>query len=95
MIVTIEISLYPLQPDYREVILGFIRSVRQVQDIETHTTEMSTLVKGEWSTVMEMLTSKLGAVFAELPACSTVIKVVPQDLDIAAGYRTVFDRSDH
>lgn len=88
MIVTVEMSLYPLQVDYKSSILNLITKLRKHSSISTYTTEMSTYIKGEWSEVMKILEMELGDVFKEIPASSTVIKIIPQDLPVEKGFRS-------
>lgn len=86
MIVTVEISLYPLQSEYKEVIIAFIKRLREYDDITCRSTEMSTLIKGEWSMVMSLLQRELGEVFNHLANSATIIKIIPKDLPIEGGY---------
>jgi uncharacterized protein YqgV (UPF0045/DUF77 family) len=86
MIVTVEISLYPLQEDYKDVIIAFIKRLREHDEITCRTTEMSTLVKGEWSSVMSILEQELGDVYPLLTNSATILKIIPKDLPIENGY---------
>lgn len=86
MIVTVEISLYPLQEDYKNAIITFLNKMRGHKDIVCRTTEMSTLIKGEWSEVMSILEKELGVVFNAVGNSSTVLKIIPKDLPFEEGY---------
>jgi len=86
MQVTVEISLYPLQSDYEESIINFIKALKTYNGIEVYTNAMSTQLTGEWSAVMKAIDIELGKVFHLLDTCSTVIKIVNKKLAIEQGH---------
>lgn len=86
MIVTIEISLYPLIQDYEDPIINFINNLKQYKTIKVFTNAMSTQVSGEWKIVMRALETELEKVFDEVELCSTVIKIINKELPIASGH---------
>lgn len=88
MQVTIELSLYPLRENYKEIILDFIKHLRAYEEIEVFTTEMSTYVKGEWNAVIPILQKELGSIYEADDASSTVLKIIPQELPVEDGFRT-------
>ncbi len=55
MQITIEISLYPLQEDYEQIILDFIKALRQHQGLSIETNGLSTQVFGEYDEVMNAI----------------------------------------
>jgi len=90
MKITAEISLYPLQSDYKEQVIQFIKSMNQHGRLTIRTTAMSTYVVGEYDAVMQMLTVELRQLFEALPNCSLVFKIIPQDLGVEEGF-LIFD----
>lgn len=60
MMLTLEISMYPLQADYRPLISDFIaRLNRNYPQLRINTTITATTVVGEYDTVMQMLSEML------------------------------------
>lgn len=59
MIMTIEMSMYPLQENYRELILDFIERLNTYAGMRIDTTATATTVTGEYRTVMSMLSEML------------------------------------
>ena len=57
MMITVEMSLYPLNADYKPVIRAFIHELRTYDGIETVTNQMSTQVSGEFDDVMPAVTA--------------------------------------
>lgn len=55
MILTVEISMYPFQQDYKEPILGFIERLNGFADLRVQTFATATLVTGEFGHVMQVL----------------------------------------
>ena len=79
MKVSVEISYYPLQPEFVTPILNFIKSVKSHEGIEAVTNGMSTQVFGEYRHVMEVLTTEIEKAF-EVPHSVFVMKVINADL---------------
>ena len=52
MNITVEISMYPLDADYKPPIKAFVRRLREHPGLETRTNQMSTQVRGEFDAVM-------------------------------------------
>lgn len=86
MKVTVELSLYPLVEDYTQVIIDFIKRLKQHQSIVINTTAMSTYVTGNYDEVMPILTAELKEVYKIIPDSSTVIKIIPKDLNVENGF---------
>ena len=59
MIITAEISMYPLQEDYRSLITDFIRQLNTYPDLRVQTTPTATMVVGEYNAVMTMFSQML------------------------------------
>jgi len=85
MIVTVEISLYPLRQDYEVIIIDFIKSLNEHEGLWVRTNAMSTHVKGEWALVMDVLKKELGTVYDKIDTSSTVIKIINDNLEIERG----------
>jgi uncharacterized protein YqgV (UPF0045/DUF77 family) len=78
---SVEISYYPLNVEYIPPIKGFIERMNQYEDLRVRTNGMSTQVFGEFTTVMQALTSEIEKSF-ELPHSVFVMKIINADLDI-------------
>lgn len=86
MKITIELSLYPLVENYTSVIIDFIRKLKGYESIKVHTTAMSTYVSGDYDEVMKVVTSELKTVHEQIPDSSTVMKIIPKDLNVENGF---------
>ena len=86
MVITVEISLYPLKDDFENYILDFIKALRSNSDLKVYTTAMSTLVKGEMNVVFDNLKIELGKIYEVIDTASTVLKIVNRPLPIEDGY---------
>ncbi len=65
MMISVEISLYPLDADYEPAIRSFIHQLRTQPGIETMTNQMSTQVCGEFDVVMPAVSSCIKKSMAE------------------------------
>ncbi len=79
MKISIEISYYPLRPEFVTPILDFIKRLKQYKTIETVSNGMSTQVFGEYDEVMKAITSEIKTSF-ELPHSVFILKIVNADL---------------
>ena len=86
MIITAEISLYPLREDFDTYILKFIKNLRKIEGLSVYTTAMSTLVKGEMDLVFDSIKSELMQIYDKVDTSSTIIKIVNRPLPIEDGY---------
>lgn len=86
MVITVEISLYPLKDDFEDAILEFIHALRANDDLTIRTTAMSTYIKGELSLVFDTLKVELEKIYKKLDTSSTVIKIVNRSLPIEDGF---------
>ncbi|THH40418.1 YkoF family thiamine/hydroxymethylpyrimidine-binding protein [Neolewinella litorea] len=84
MNVAVELSLYPLTPDYKPVIIDFIKRL-QDGGIEVATNPLSTQLTGDYDVVMRALTEAMRPTLAGDAACSFVIKIL--NVAIAPGER--------
>ena len=55
-----EISLYPLDEDYKNRIIDFIHRLKENKSLEIVTNGMSTQIYGEYEEIMDLLKSELG-----------------------------------
>ena len=67
MIVTIEISYYPLTDDFNSPIQLFLNKLQR-EEIEVEVGTMSTLITGEFEKVMEILQNSMGDVMEKYPS---------------------------
>jgi len=86
MVITVELSLYPLKDDFENVILEFIKRLRTYPDLKVYTTAMSTLVKGDMDVIFDTLKVELKEVYGKLDTASTIIKIVNRPLPVEDGY---------
>ncbi len=82
MRVTAEMSLYPLQGQPLEKILGFIEIVRGDSRLEVVVNQLSTQVRGELDVVMSVLGKAIERSFAAGGSQALVLKVLNADLPI-------------
>lgn len=55
MTATIEISFYPMQDDYPEVVLSFLEKLKALANVEIQTNGMSTILIGSFDTLWNQL----------------------------------------
>ncbi len=82
MRVTAEMSLYPLQGQPLEKILGFIDIVKADARLEVVVNQLSTQVRGELDVVMSVLERAIERSFAAGGSQALVLKVLNADLPI-------------
>lgn len=75
MIISIDISLYPLNEDYIAPIKGFIAALKSTEGLIVTTNKMSTQIRGESDVIFDLLKSEVPKVFEENRA-AFVIKVI-------------------
>lgn len=56
MIVTVDISMYPLDPNFRELVQDFIKKLESHQGLRVNPGATSTVVIGEYQCVMDAIT---------------------------------------
>ena len=82
LIVTTEISLYPLKRDVEPPIIAFIQALRAQPDVEVITNAMSTQVKGSFEAVQAALAACMRDVLAGPDTVVFVTKTLNLDLAI-------------
>ncbi len=83
MKLTAELSLYPLQDDYIEIIKTFIEEARRRPGITLRSNAMSTQVCGDWDSVIDLVSEGLAASYRQYGKQVLVCKFIPGELDIA------------
>jgi uncharacterized protein YqgV (UPF0045/DUF77 family) len=83
MRITVELSLYPLAPDFVAHITDFIVELRREPGIEIVTNQMSTQVRGEFDVVMPAISRCTRSVMERVHPVVLVAKFLNADLDIA------------
>ena len=84
MRITVEISLYPLAPDFVGHITDFILELRREPGIEIVTNQMSTQLRGEFDAVLAAVGRCTRAAMERVHPVVLVAKFLNADLDIAA-----------
>jgi len=82
MMITVELSMYPLDADYKPAIRAFIHELRSHEGVETVTNQMSTQLRGEFEVVMPALTACLKKSMADNDKVVFVTKFLNTGLDI-------------
>lgn len=80
MKLSLEISMYPLNKDYKTIILDFIKRLNRHEGITIITNNMSTQVSGEFDVVMGAYTTELKASFEKQEEIMVVSKFFNADL---------------
>jgi len=80
MIISVEISYYPLNEQYIVPIKDFIGRLKSHKDLTVNTNSMSTQVFGEYHVAMKALTDEIYQSF-ELPHSVFVLKIINADLN--------------
>ena len=84
MRITAELSLYPLRADYVPVIVEFIRSLEDANEIDIVVNQLSTQMSGELESVMGAISLATERCFASGEPASLVVKILNADIDIAS-----------
>ncbi|HLN53051.1 MAG TPA: hypothetical protein VK212_05040 [Lentimicrobium sp.] len=79
MRISVEISYYPLNENYKEPILRFIGSLKENTSLLVKTNTMSTQVFGEFDVVMGTIQQCIKKSF-DLPHSVFVMKIINADL---------------
>jgi uncharacterized protein YqgV (UPF0045/DUF77 family) len=82
MKITLDISMYPLNADYKPSIKAFVRQLRDYSDLEIVTNQMSTQVRGEFDTVMGAVNACMKQSMAGNDKVIFVTKCLNGDLEI-------------
>ena len=78
MNVSIEITLLPLNNNYKEVIKNFIMSLRN-NEFKVFENPLSTQIYGDYDKIMNLLNSKIKSVFSENNGIMINLKIVNGD----------------
>ncbi|HJP39208.1 MAG: YkoF family thiamine/hydroxymethylpyrimidine-binding protein [Gammaproteobacteria bacterium] len=82
MMITVELSMYPLDADYKLAIRAFIHKLSACDGLETVTNQMSTQVRGEFDDVMPAITACLKQGMSDNDKVVFVTKFLNSGLDI-------------
>lgn len=82
MIVTAELSLYPITDEYDIHILSFVKRLHDYSQLSVVTNAMSTYVQGDIDEVMRILSHELKAIYGKIDMAVTTIKIVNRQLPI-------------
>ena len=63
MEITVEISLYPLNENFKEIIKEFIFNLNKYQNINFVTNNISTQIAGEYNIIMDILKNEIKNTF--------------------------------
>ena len=77
---SIEISMYPLDQDYGNQILAFIKSLNTHPELEVRTNSMSTQIFGEYDILLDLMKKEIKTIFSTTNTTVMVLKIVNQDL---------------
>jgi len=82
MILTAELSLYPLRNDYLAIVQALIDDLNERPDLTVVTNAMSTQVQGEHDVVMTAVSDVLRESAERAQAQVLVCKFIPMELEI-------------
>ena len=68
MDITVEISYYPLDPEFEEPIIEFIRTIEGSKNVKVQSDHMSTLIGGNYKDVMQLLTESIKPFLKKYPS---------------------------
>ena len=77
---SVEMSMYPLDPAYGNVILAFLQRLRAYPELEIRTNTMSTQVFGEFDDLVRIVNQEMKQTFEEEEAVVMVMKWANLDL---------------
>mgnify|MGYP001444461303 CR=1 FL=1 len=78
MLLTLEISLYPLKPEFKSIIKAFINKLQQNDAIKVQANNVSTQISGEYTEIMDLLRAEVKPVLEAQPSVF-VIKFLAGD----------------
>lgn len=82
MNITIEISMYPLEADYKPAIRQFIHDLRSQPGMRIVTNQMNTQIAGDFDVVVPALNACMKKTMTECDKVVFVTKFLNADLDI-------------
>ncbi|MCG8585723.1 MAG: hypothetical protein MI757_13535 [Pirellulales bacterium] len=77
MTTTVELSMYPFQDTFRELIKGFVAKLNEVENLQITTGPTSTVIVGEHVYVMQTLSELLEWSHNEHGKAVFVAKILP------------------
>ncbi|MCA8967375.1 MAG: hypothetical protein H6977_09375 [Gammaproteobacteria bacterium] len=77
MMMTCEISMYPVRDEYLPPIKDFIARLNAAGDVEVTTSATSTCLVGEYGRIMDLLREAMAASQAEFGTAVFVTKFIP------------------
>jgi len=80
--ISIEISMYPLNENYKQPILNFIERLRSHEGLEVITNNLSTRIFGEFDVVMPVVQQEMKTTFDNRDTVVMVMKVLNKNLEI-------------
>jgi len=86
MVLTAELSLYPLIAEYEESIISFIKVLKAQEQVEVFTHSMSTFIKGPSHAVFLAINKAVDKTLNDSQTASLVIKVINRDLPVEKGF---------
>ena len=84
MKITVDISMYPLDADYKPAIKAFIRKLREFPGLELVTNQLSTQVRGDFDAVTAAITECMRESMDGEQRVVFVARYLNADLDIAS-----------
>lgn len=82
MNITLEMSMYPLDADYKSPIKAFVRELRGHDGLEIVTNQMSTQLRGDFDVVMKAVNACMKQAMADNDKVVFVTKCLNGDLEI-------------
>lgn len=82
MKITVDISMYPLDADYKPAIKAFIRELRKADGLTLVTNQLSTQVNGEFDAVTTAINACMRASMEQQDKVVFVARYLSADLDI-------------
>ncbi|GAB6070669.1 hypothetical protein JCM30760_17660 [Thiomicrorhabdus hydrogeniphila] len=75
MKVSVDISLYPLQENYRDLVKNFINDIENMPNTTVTTNAMSTTLFGNYQDIMPVLKQAMQNALQEIPQSVFIIKL--------------------
>jgi uncharacterized protein YqgV (UPF0045/DUF77 family) len=79
MNISVDISLYPLDAGFSDLVLDFIDRISGIEGIQVVRNTLSTQVFGDYKHVMALLEAEMATSFAQLPHSIFVLKIIGTD----------------
>jgi len=76
MEISVDISMYPLQEEFRKPILAFINAIENETSIDVVKNDLSTQIHGDYNIIMKLLEKEMFSVFTQIPDSIFVLKFV-------------------